>query len=291
MSQLTLDEINRMSAAAFGRIFGRVFEHSPWIAERAFARRPFASADALHAAMVEVVRAATRDEQLGLLRAHPELAGRAAQAGELTAESTNEQRKAGLNALSPDEMARITRLNRAHAERFGFPFIIAARLNAKERIFSEFERRLTLSLDEERAACLEQVYLITRIRLDDLLGQGAHAGRLSTHVLDTVRGRPAIGVRIELARIEGDRRIPLAETRTNADGRTDAPLVAGAAFVAGEYEIVFHIGEHFRASGATSANPAFLERVPVRFFIADAAQHYHVPLQCSPWSYGTYRGS
>lgn len=170
MTALSLATVNRMSAADFGRAFGRVFEHSPWIAERAFARRPFASVEALHAAMVDVVKHATVNEQLALLRAHPELAGREAQAGSLTAESTNEQTKAGLDALSREEMERITGLNRAHAERFGFPFIIAARLNGKQRIFAEFERRLALAPDAERAACLDQVYLITRIRLDDLMG-------------------------------------------------------------------------------------------------------------------------
>lgn len=115
-------------------------------------------------------------------------------------------------------------------------------------------------------------------------------GRISTHVLDTVAGRPGRGVRVELARLADGTRTSIASVVTNDDGRTDAPLVSGAALVSGEYEIVFHIGEHFRASGAISG-PAFLERVPVRFTVHDASQHYHVPLLCSPWSYSTYRGS
>lgn len=168
---LSLARVNAMSPAEFGAAFGRVFEHSPWIAERAFARRPFASADALHAVMVEVVRGASPAQQLALLCAHPELAGKEAKTNTLTRESTNEQTKAGLTALSAEEMARIASLNRAHAERFGFPFIIAARLHSKEQILAEFERRLSLSPEEEMRACLEEVYKITRLRIDDLIGE------------------------------------------------------------------------------------------------------------------------
>jgi 2-oxo-4-hydroxy-4-carboxy-5-ureidoimidazoline decarboxylase len=167
-SKLSLARVNAMSPEEFSRSFGAVYEHSPWIAQRALARRPFASLAALHTAMRDTVVAATRDEQLALLRAHPELAGRAAKAGELTAHSSAEQRGAGLNALSPAEMARITELNRAHAEKFGFPFIIAVRLAAKPVILAEFERRLALNADEEMRLCLEQVFLITGLRLRDL---------------------------------------------------------------------------------------------------------------------------
>ena len=109
-------------------------------------------------------------------------------------------------------------------------------------------------------------------------------GRLTTHVLDTARGKPGAGVRIEVFRIDGQSRIALGETKTNADGRTDAPLLDGGRFIAGDYELVFHVG-------AVYGNDAFYERIPVRFRIADAAQHYHVPLLCSPWGYSTYRGS
>jgi 2-oxo-4-hydroxy-4-carboxy-5-ureidoimidazoline decarboxylase len=158
-----------MRPAEFVAALGGVFEHSPWIAERAFASRPFADIAALHAAMVDVVRGASRDEQIGLLRAHPELAGREAQAGTLTADSTAEQRSAGLNALSREEMDRVVRLNRAYRERFGFPFIIAVRRHTKDGIFAEFERRLGNDAESERLECLEQVYTITRIRLDALV--------------------------------------------------------------------------------------------------------------------------
>ena len=108
-------------------------------------------------------------------------------------------------------------------------------------------------------------------------------GRLTTHVLDTAGGRPAAGVRYELFALDGARR-RVAEGRTNADGRGDAPLLEGAGLVAGRYELVFHIGAYF-------GQAPFLDEVPVRFAVADADQHYHVPLLVSPWSYTTYRGS
>lgn len=119
-------------------------------------------------------------------------------------------------------------------------------------------------------------------------------GRLTTHVLDTARGCPAAGVSIELWRLDADEaRTRLVTARTNADGRTDAPLLAGDALTAGSYELVFAVGPYFAAQGLAAAAdvPPFLGSVPVRFGLADPAAHYHVPLLVSPWSYTTYRGS
>ena len=116
-------------------------------------------------------------------------------------------------------------------------------------------------------------------------------GRLSTHVLDTARGRPAAGLRVELAALDGGARRPLVDTRTNADGRTDAPLMAGEGFRTGSFELLFHVGEYFREAGLPLADPPFLDVVPVRFTVAEPDGHYHVPLLVSPWSYSTYRGS
>lgn len=117
-------------------------------------------------------------------------------------------------------------------------------------------------------------------------------GRLTTHVLDTAHGRPAAGVEVSLWRIDPqDGRMLLAETRTNADGRTDAPLLTGPACQAGVYELVFAVGAYFAQHQALLPNPPFLDLVPVRFAIADPEAHYHVPLLVSPWAYSTYRGS
>lgn len=116
--------------------------------------------------------------------------------------------------------------------------------------------------------------------------------RLSTHVLDTAHGGPAAGVALTLERIAPDgSRTRLVETTTNADGRTDAPLLQGEAYRVGTYELAFHLGDYFRAKGAALAEPAFLDVVPIRFAIAEPEGHYHVPLLASPWSYSTYRGS
>jgi 5-hydroxyisourate hydrolase len=116
-------------------------------------------------------------------------------------------------------------------------------------------------------------------------------GRLTTHVLDTASGRPAAGVRIELHRLEGASRTMLAETATNADGRCDRPILEGAAFAPGVYELTFHAGAYFDAQGMVLPEPKFLDQVPIRFGIADAGAHYHVPLLIAPFAFSTYRGS
>jgi 5-hydroxyisourate hydrolase len=117
-------------------------------------------------------------------------------------------------------------------------------------------------------------------------------GKLTTHVLDTARGRPAVAVRVRVYRIgEADQRVLLHEAVTNADGRCDAPLLEGGRFEAGVYEVVFGAGAYFAAQGSVGAQPPFVGDVVLRFGIADAAQHYHVPLLVSPWSWSTYRGS
>ena len=166
---LTMSEVNRMTADEFVRALGGVFEHSPWIAERAFAARPFGGVDALHAAMSDAVRGAARDAQLALLRAHPELAGKEAQAGELTRDSKAEQAAAGLTALTREELGRVSELNRRYRVKFAFPFIIAVRRHTKDGILREFERRLELDPETELANGLEQVFVITRLRLEGLV--------------------------------------------------------------------------------------------------------------------------
>jgi len=115
--------------------------------------------------------------------------------------------------------------------------------------------------------------------------------KLSTHVLDTANGCPAQGMQIELWSLAGDKPRSLKSVRTNADGRTDAPLLNADEIKAGEYELVFHVGDYFVGKAASPAGVRFLDVVPVRFGVADAATSYHVPLLCSPWSYSTYRGS
>lgn len=117
-------------------------------------------------------------------------------------------------------------------------------------------------------------------------------GRLTTHVLDTALGRPAAGLAIDLFRLRPDGSAePVASVVTNTDGRVDGPLLAGAAFLAGTYELRFRAGDYLRRTGAAVTDPPFLDVVPIRFTVTDPGQHYHVPLLVTPWSYSTYRGS
>ncbi|HEX6691258.1 MAG TPA: 2-oxo-4-hydroxy-4-carboxy-5-ureidoimidazoline decarboxylase [Burkholderiales bacterium] len=158
---------------AFVARFGGVFEHSPWVAERAWEKRPFASVEALHRAMVETVSRAKRAEQLAMICAHPELAGREAKAGELTADSSSEQARLGFTSLSRDEFLRMGELNRRYREKFGFPCIVALRLHANRAgVMAEMERRLGNNAETELATALEQIGHIARGRLEKLLGEG-----------------------------------------------------------------------------------------------------------------------
>jgi 5-hydroxyisourate hydrolase len=116
-------------------------------------------------------------------------------------------------------------------------------------------------------------------------------GRLTTHVLDTANGKPAVGMSIEFSVRNGEGWKLIKTITTNADGRTDEPLLSGDALQAGEYQLLFQVGDYFRHLGVVMPQPAFLESVPLMFGIADASAHYHVPLLCSPWAYSTYRGS
>jgi 5-hydroxyisourate hydrolase len=116
-------------------------------------------------------------------------------------------------------------------------------------------------------------------------------GRLSTHVLDTAKGKPAAGVRITLYRISGQSHRKVKEVVTNADGRTEGPLLEGAALTAGSYELVFAAGDYLRATGQAGDGTLFLDEIPIRFGVSDADGHYHVPLLIAPFGYSTYRGS
>jgi 2-oxo-4-hydroxy-4-carboxy-5-ureidoimidazoline decarboxylase len=165
---MTLDELNATSVIDFVAALGGVFEHSPWVAEAAARLRPFASIDDLHGAMVDAVNAAGQVAQLRLIRVHPDLAGKAARQGDLTVESTSEQKSAGLDRLSSAEFEEFHRLNNAYQSRFGFPFILAVRGHDKHSIMAAFRQRLNNNSGEEVSEALRQIALIARFRLDDL---------------------------------------------------------------------------------------------------------------------------
>ena len=163
----SLADLNACDLPRFLEVCGPLYEHSPWVAERAFARRPFASLESLPAALVQAVADAAADEQLALIRAHPDLVGRLAREGRLTAASTGEQAAAGLDALSASEVDAFERFNREYRDRFGFPFVICARENRKDAILAAFPLRLGHTADEERATALAEIGTIGRLRLLD----------------------------------------------------------------------------------------------------------------------------
>lgn len=165
----TIEGVNSMGREEFVSLFGAVFECSPWVAEGAQEKRPFDDVDGLHAAFVEAVREAPEDRRVALIRAHPDLAGKAALAGDLTEESANEQASAGLDRLSPGEYERFHRLNAAYREKFGLPYVVCVRDNTKETIFAGAERRLSNTREEEIRAALGEIARISRLRLEDLV--------------------------------------------------------------------------------------------------------------------------
>jgi OHCU decarboxylase len=161
--------LNALSREDFLRVIGPVFEHSSWIAELTWAKRPFESADALHRALCETVLAYDEPQKLALIRAHPDLAGRAARAGTLTPASTHEQASGGLDQLSAEEAALFDKYNRAYRERFGFPFVICARQNKKAAMLAGFEQRLKNSPQQEIETALAEIFKIAELRLHDLV--------------------------------------------------------------------------------------------------------------------------
>ncbi|MEY4488851.1 MAG: 2-oxo-4-hydroxy-4-carboxy-5-ureidoimidazoline decarboxylase [Verrucomicrobiota bacterium] len=164
-----LSTLNVLPAADFVRAAGPLFEHSPWIAERAAAARPFATLEAMHQTLVAVVAAASNAEQVGLIAAHPDLAGKLAVAGLLTADSTAEQKTARLDRLSPADFTRITALNDAYRAKFDFPFVICVRDHTQAGIFEAFEQRVANSREAEIKTALAQIARIAWHRLQALV--------------------------------------------------------------------------------------------------------------------------
>ncbi len=167
---LSVAALNALDEPEFVAALADVFEHSPWVAAGAYSERPFGSLGELHSAMCEVVGASGTEAQLGLIRAHPDLAGKAARAGALTAASSFEQAGAGLDRLTGAEYRRFHALNGAYQARFDFPFILAVKGHTKESVLAAFEARLPNAPEAERKAALTQIYQIARFRLEALLG-------------------------------------------------------------------------------------------------------------------------
>ena len=161
----SLAAFNSMSVDEFTAALGAIYEHSPWVAQRAAAQRPFSDIGVLRDTMAGVVRSATDSERLKLIQAHPELAGKAAVRGELTEESTREQKGAGLDLCSPDEYQRLQTLNRQYNEKFGFPFVIAVKGHDRHSILEHFAARLGKEREAEMRECIAQIIMIGGFRL------------------------------------------------------------------------------------------------------------------------------
>ena len=164
---LSIDDLNRMAVSEFTARFGDVAEHSPWVAVRAAGARPFADREAVAEAFAAALRGAARDEQVAVLRAHPDLAGRAAIMGELAEDSRREQAGAGLDRLTPAEFERFTALNAAYRERFGIPFIFAVKGATKDMILAAFEERIGNAPEAEHENAIDNVCRIMRFRIED----------------------------------------------------------------------------------------------------------------------------
>ncbi|HVY14590.1 MAG TPA: 2-oxo-4-hydroxy-4-carboxy-5-ureidoimidazoline decarboxylase [Rhodopila sp.] len=284
----TLDQLNAMPDTDFVAALAGVFEHAPWVAATAAGARPFETVAALHAALMRAVETAEEDVQLEFLRGHPPLSPKAMTDPALTAESRSEQGGLGMDALG-GSLARFETGSADYEARFGIPFITCVRRMTPPFVLRGLEQRLANTKTEEIAAALREIGFITRLRLVDRVsgpGKPRVAGHLSTHVLDTARGKAAEGIRIELFR-EG---VLIKDGITNQDGRTDEPLLHGEPLRMGRYELRFHVEDYY-AGWPNVTDPPWYDVIPVRFGVAEPEGHYHIPLLLNAWTYSTYRGS
>ena len=295
MSQKTLSDLNACSKDEFVAALANIFEYSPWIAEQAASARPFAGVNQLFEAMKAAVDRAAPELRLALIKAHPDLANKTQRAAGLTAESSAEQNSVGLDRLSDAEYEAFKRVNNAYRAKFEFPYIVCVRRHTKDSILRDFERRLPNDAQTETQKSIEEICRIAALRVDQLVTSDDRLqvqGRLSTHVLDTHSGKPAIGIAVELVELSnlGASRV-VARAVTNVDGRTDQPLIHRRPVPIGRYELVFSVGSYFAQRQVPMSDPPFLDQIPLRFSVSEPEGHLHVPLLVTPWSYATYRGS
>src|SRR5258707_9979631 len=245
MSRTTISDLNAGSKDDFVAALVNIFEYSPWIAEHAASARPFAGAKQLFDAMKAALDRAPPELRLALIKAHPDLADKTQRAAGLTAESSAEQNSAGLDRLSDAEYVAFERVNNAYRAKFGFPYIVCVRRHTKDSILLDFERRLPNDAKTEIQTSIEEICRIAALRIDQLVASDDRLqvhGRLSTHVLDTHSGRPAAGGAVDLGGLSdlGASRL-VTRTITNADGRTDRPLIGGQPVANGRFGVTFDL--------------------------------------------------
>src|SRR3979411_21325 len=212
MTTVSLESLNTTDAAGFVAALGDIYEHAPWVAQAAYGQRPFGTLAALHDAMTSAVRAAPPEQQLALIKGHPDLVGKAARAGTMTSESKAEQSSVGLDRLSEAEFAHFHRLNSAYRAKFGTPFIVCVRRHSRDSILQQFERRVRNGTAGEAEAALGGMFRVSARR-----------------------------VAVELVQLAANgEHVTIARATTNRDGRTDEPLIAGQPLPIGRYELRFH---------------------------------------------------
>jgi len=291
---MTLDELNGLDEEAAARELLRCCGSRRWAREMA-AARPFGSVDSLTAAADSIWSSLDQADRLEAFAAHPRIgaggartaneAGRASGAGEAGGDADwSAAEQAGTASASADVLARLVEANREYEARFGFIFIVCATGKTADEMLDLVQRRLDNDpLVESRIAADEQ-RKITRLRIAKLLGS---RGSITTHVLDTSRGSPAAGLDVLLEVRRGDTWNRVGGGTTDANGRL-MTLTENTTMTAGEYRLTFDAGGYQRAKGV--ADP-FFPAVTITFTVADAGEHFHVPLLLSPFGYSTYRGS
>src|SRR5258707_4529072 len=295
MPQNPLSDLNACSKDDFVAALSNIFEYSPWIAEQAASVRPFAGVKPLFEAMKVAVDRAAPELRLALIKAHPDLANKTQRAAGLTSESSAEQNSVGLDRLSDAEYVAFERVNNAYRAKFGFPYIVCVRRHTKDSILRDFERRLPNDAKTEIQTSIDEICRIAALRIDQLVASEDRLpvhGRLSTHVLDTHGGRPAAGIVVELVELSdlGASRV-VTRTITNADGRTDRPLIGGQPVANGRFGVTFDLRGYFSGPQVAMAYAAFLHKIPFRLSVTAPPSPLHVPLPVTPWNDAAYPAS
>ncbi len=301
MGKPTVTELLSKSRDEVVDFLGGIYEHSSWVAEEFYdtyiegkdTSDSISNVRDLFQCMSSIVDKSSREKKLELLCSHPDLCAKIDALKKLTKSSQEEQSKAGLGSLTDEERNRFASMNTEYREKFGFPFILAARHVTKFTVLSAIEGRLSMPIEAEFAGALFQVSKIAWMRLLAAFTVTGQKGFLTCHVLDTCHGCPAANMRVQLYRITPEESAGLMkEFITNDDGRLPGgPALKDDEFQVGTYEWIFFAGDYFARKNTKTAGMPFLDEIPIRFGMDDPEEHYHVPLLVSPWSYSTYRGS
>ncbi|MDI2089971.1 2-oxo-4-hydroxy-4-carboxy-5-ureidoimidazoline decarboxylase [Commensalibacter oyaizuii] len=286
MKTVAIQNINRLSVDQFVQQFGNVFEHSPWVAQAVVNNRPFSSLHEMIAVMTGVVKRASDEKKLALIRSHPELGYDKIK---LTADSQHEQNQAQLTSLTKEQRTTLIELNEAYREKFHFPFVICVRnYNSYDSIIKALQMRLSSSAKKEMDTAIAEICQIATLRIEDIAQKIAQttASSLSTHLLDLVSGQPAANVKVVLYH----RDKAVFEGYTDQNGRCQLPASV-QGFVSGAYQFAFYVADYFKKQGYALTDPPFLDVIRVDFGITRNVGHYHVPLLISPYGFSTYKGS